>query len=426
MNVVFNNNSAMSDRKEKMFSKSFRFEGLEYTSRGKTPEEAAEKAAFKRQQLEQGIDIREHRKDREEKTEMAPPHRLDKSSTVNEVFEKWLESLSNRVRKPDVIPKKGDHTILKAQYNRYVADMTNHVLPYIGTEKIGSIRKSDLEHVLHIAAQIPLSKSSVSKIRDAIRLLFRFAKEDNIIKKNTAKKIALPAINKKTVERDAFDADTIKAIEKVAETDRFGDVVLAERELGTRNGELIALRVSDISLSERRIDIRSALKSKENAIGPPKSNESTRELGLTGNGYDLFKRLTEGKDGNEFVFTKENGERMTESYFQNEWMRFRKKVLIELGAEVDRYGRIKGLRYSHNRPVKTENPTAWEKKYFDMIFYDLRHTFRTELMESGVPDAVACKIMGHTKESDIVYKHQRDPSVQESVKQLELWRKKES
>jgi len=87
-----------------------------------------------------------------------------------------------------------------------------------------------------------------------------------------------------------------------------------------------------------------------------------------------------------------------------------------------------GLLFTRNGQPMRNIKTAWKAairragiRY--LRFHDLRHTFNTRLMESGVIQDVRKVLMGHSVGEDInsVYTHVELPAKREAIRKLEVW-----
>lgn len=121
---------------------------------------------------------------------------------------------------------------------------------------------------------------------------------------------------------------------------------------GWRKGELLSLRTRQVNLLERRIRLEP---------GTTK-NEGGRTVKLTSEAYELVKACIEGKQPDDYVFTRERGSPV--GSFRKAW-----------ASLCERAG-VPGL-----------------------LFHDLRRSAVRNLERAGVPRSVAMKITGHKTEA---------------------------
>ena len=117
---------------------------------------------------------------------------------------------------------------------------------------------------------------------------------------------------------------------------------------GWRHEELLGLRVKQVSVMEEVIRLNP---------GETKNDEA-REVELTKNALLLLRQCVQGKQPNDFVFTRENGEPVRD--FRGSWAR----ATQEAGVP-------------------------------DLLFHDLRRTAIRNMVRDGIPERIAMQISGH-------------------------------
>lgn len=151
------------------------------------------------------------------------------------------------------------------------------------------------------------------------------------------------------------------------------EIVLIALHTGMRKGEIFNLRWGNIDLANRLI------------ILDKTKNDEIRQIPMSNTVYSiLFTKYREKvRDENEYVFANRNGSSYTDirkSY---------NKVLTSVG--------IKNFR-----------------------FHDLRHTFASQLVMSGVDILSVKKLMGHKKiQTTLVYSHLAPEYMKDTVTKLE-------
>jgi len=121
---------------------------------------------------------------------------------------------------------------------------------------------------------------------------------------------------------------------------------------GLRVSELLSMRVRQIDLASRTIRLE---------VGETKNDEG-REIEMTPLVYALVQQCVAGKQGEDSVFTRENGKPVRD--FRRTWA----KVCCTAG--------VTGL-----------------------IFHDLRRTAVRNMVRGGIPERVAMMISGHKTRS---------------------------
>ena len=147
---------------------------------------------------------------------------------------------------------------------------------------------------------------------------------------------------------------------------------------GLRQGELLALRGSDIDARSRQLTVARSVW--EGVVGTPKSGR-TRRLPLSRIALEVLKKQKRG----ELVFSGGDGQMLTPGLFRAPLARARKRAgLAALGS------------------------------------HDLRHTFASHLAMRGTPMWAVQELMGHsTIEMTMRYAHLSPHVLQDAVELLE-------
>lgn len=123
-------------------------------------------------------------------------------------------------------------------------------------------------------------------------------------------------------------------------------------EFGFRVGEALNLRVRQVDLSNRSIDLNP---------GETKSGKGRTAI-MTSRVYELLKACIMSKQADDFVFTREDGKKITD--FRGTWA----KVTIAVGCP-------------------------------DLLVHDLRRSAIKRMIRRGIAQTAAMKISGHRTES---------------------------
>lgn len=129
----------------------------------------------------------------------------------------------------------------------------------------------------------------------------------------------------------------------------FRDLVYGAILTGCRYGELTSMQVQDFSEDDQNVYVR-----------PSKSGKA-RHVPLTSEGVEQFRRLTMGKNGNDLIFTHEDG---------SAWGRSHQTRRLEEAAKAT--------------------------KIEDVSFHILRHTYASWLAKEGVPLFVIAEALGQS------------------------------
>jgi len=147
-----------------------------------------------------------------------------RDKTFGEIYEKWSES-----KYP---------TLTRSTVNGYKAVWKR--LEVLSEEPMRNIKKSHLQDVVDGMVNEGLSRSTLEKAKTLCVILFDEAMSDDIVDKNYAKLIELPAAKK--AQKETFTDMEIKKLERLAEQgDAWAGTIMVLIYTGMRIGELLKL-----------------------------------------------------------------------------------------------------------------------------------------------------------------------------------------
>jgi len=132
---------------------------------------------------------------------------------------------------------------------------------------------------------------------------------------------------------------------------------------GFRKSEMLSLRCGQCDLIDRWISLRE---------GETKSGES-RKVKMTGEVHALLSAACSGKGPNDFVLTRENGQRVVDE--RKAW-----------------YALCAACKLGELAPAESKRG---HRAYRGLNLHDLRRAAVRQLIRRGVPQSVAMKISGH-------------------------------
>lgn len=252
-------------------------------------------------------------------------------------------------------------------------------------------------HFQDIVDRLTDEGKSFSAIRD-IKLLSgqleKYAMQYDIIEKNYAEFIELPAKEEK--EREIFTAEQIEILEKAAEADfMYARLIVILNYTGWRISEFLALTVQDYNPENNTFTGGMKTDYGKNRIVPvhPHIQGYVDEL-LRKNGPRLVCREeTKGKGAKAHTVLVP----VTSAYFRERWF---KPTLDKLGVK--------------------------QKDGSDFTPHVTRHTFATNCWSSGVDPLVTKKILGHSPAADVTektYIHVDVNALNEGISQIKAAKK---
>ena len=283
-------------------------------------------------------------------------------TTAKEYTEQYLDILF-------VTKSQGQYDLIKARL-----DVMNN---YIGNLKLKEIRQNDIQKAINEITKTnpytgkPSSEKTIKEYKRVIYNLFENAVDNALIERNPAKKITVPNIATKPIERRAltdYERDLIMNFE------HRGQLAMVLMMLsGLRRGEAAALKWSDIDLKEKTISVTKSYDYKAGRLKLPKNGKS-RIVSIPDKLVDFIKKKP-NQDG--YVVKSANGEMMTESA----WKRMFESYLCDLNCSI--------LNVNKFSPVQKEKPITF-------TYHCLRHTFCSLMYNADVDVLTAQQQLGHS------------------------------
>lgn len=158
--------------------------------------------------------------------------------TVAEAAEEFLADM-----KSDTFRQRGGHVYKPSTIRGYERDLTNHVLPELGSKRITRLERPELQRWVDELVTPERSPSTIRNIVAALRALVGFAELRGWVLVNPCNGLRLPA-GEKARERIASPVEAAELIAAMRPKDRatLGLAVYA----GLRLGELLALDVAAV------------------------------------------------------------------------------------------------------------------------------------------------------------------------------------
>lgn len=212
----------------------------------------------------------------------------------------------------------------------------------------------------------------IDKIYILLGYIFKSALEDKIISENPMKRVEKPKSNKREEKVRALTIDEQKNLVRLLTTEdiQYSEEMLLSLFTGMRMGEVLALQVSDVDLRLGYITIRKTMT--RDVKGKPFINEQTktetgmRTIRINADTRKMLAECCEGKDRDDYIFTRENGDFISVQMVNSQFRRTNEKyhfIVPQANSKVD--------------------------------LHSLRHTFATRCIESGMQAKVLQHLLGH-------------------------------
>ena len=289
----------------------------------------------------------------------------ESNMTLGEWMDKWLDNCMAL-------------TIRESTMDSYKTMTKHYIKPYLGGEKIGSITTADIQQLYnwlrengrvneHYEKGNALSDSMIRSIHMMLHQAMDAAVRERIIVKNPTEGTVIPKNN--YAPKQILTEEQLEKFLEVAKADPvWSDFFYTELTTGMRLGEICGLKWQDFEEKTGRLHIRRSVHRRKGGgvrVGETKTETGTRTILLPPSTVEILKA------------------RKKKSY--SNWI-FHNPVVPEVPMDPSTaYHRLKTLLRHAELP--------------SIRFHDLRHTFATHALTSGVDAKTLSTILGHTNAS---------------------------
>lgn len=278
------------------------------------------------------------------------------------------------------------------------------LIAFMGDAALTDIVKSDVQRFADTVRD--MSFSSVKKIQMAVQNIFREAVADRLILFDPTLKVDWSYASKGS--HRALAEWEVDLITQHWREHRFGLLVMLMLYAGLRRGEVLALTWGDIT--DDTIHVTRALHFEGNAAvlaDTPKTEAGVRDIPIFSAALRQAIEEMRGAPSENIAEACMASGKVTERAFNRGWQGFNTAMQNILNGR-------KAIR-----PGQRTDLIAVQQ-VFSIRAHDLRHTFCTMIVETGVDLKTAQKLMGHADEKMImeVYNHLRDKLETQSIDKL--------
>ena len=259
-----------------------------------------------------------------------------------------------------------------ATQNTYESTIYQHIIPQLGKIPLCQLTQKDLQQFYaHLKKEgrlvrteqcgKGLSDRMVRMCHAKCRAALDQAVQENLIRTNPAVGCKLPP--KRSREMQVLSRQELQRFLIQAKADGYFELFLLDLSTGLRRGELLALQWTDLDVENRTLAVTKQVNriNGELVVSPPKTRNSVRTLALPQQAVDLLIAEHKRHPRNPYLFPSPKTGTM---YDPDAFRRTHDKILKAIGAE-------------HIR------------------FHDLRHTFATLSLKSGVDVKTLSGALGH-------------------------------
>lgn len=205
--------------------------------------------------------------------------------TTGEWLTRWLE---RHIASGKIGPRAAD---------RYDGIVKKHLIPAIGAVKLQALRADQIDDLktawlngTATTTDKPLSGGTVHKFLVILRQSFADALKKDVISRNPLDKVAAPSV-KVSIERRALSEDEITTLVRASANTRYDVPIRFTLATGLREGELLAVRWSDVDLDRAMVTIERTLLYVGGKVqfAKPKSQRSKRSIELSAATVQLLR-----------------------------------------------------------------------------------------------------------------------------------------
>ncbi len=269
-------------------------------------------------------------------------------------------------------------TVRETTLDAYKAMIKNQIKPYLGDRPLSALSTQEIQKFYNTVKKYgrvradklhgtELADSLVRKIHMMLHEALDMAVAQRLIIKNPTNGTTIPK-NNYAPKQILNDEQLDRFMERIRQDEQWYDFFYTELTTGMRRGEICGLRWEDFNADTGRLKIRRAIHKKkggELTVGETKTETGTRTVLLPPSTAELLRKRKE-KSVSEWIFPNiyKPEEPMNPDYA---------------------YHRLKTLLKQAELPL--------------IRFHDLRHTFATHALVSGVDAKTLSGILGHTNAS---------------------------
>ena len=286
--------------------------------------------------------------------------------TVGDYLKLWLADSIKGVAK-------------ETTYANYSYITRVHASPAIGHVKLRILTPAHVRSFYGEKSRTPLSNGTVNKMHVVLRKALTQAVSDGLIPRNATDGVKPPKVSAPGEEISPLDSEESAAFLDAARGERFEALYLVALHCGLREGELLALRWSDVDLE---------------ALKPALLVRRTITRGEDGRGWVVGATTKSGR-GRRVRLTrhavaalKDHRRRQLEERIgvSGRWSDLELVFPNECGGLFN----PSNLRNRSFKRIKTRADVRE-----DLRFHDLRHTCATLLLSKGVNVKVVSEMLGH-------------------------------
>ncbi|HEV3089980.1 MAG TPA: tyrosine-type recombinase/integrase [Candidatus Cybelea sp.] len=277
--------------------------------------------------------------------------------TVTDYIKRFLAHLDVQIANEKIQPttKRAYDQILRL-----------YIGPNLGPHPLSQITKTDVLR-FYASLRSKVSEGRVARVHIILRTMLNLAREDGILTASPLDSIRKRAPRPRRGQAEALSESQARALMLAAKGYRLGALVVLALTTGMRQGELFALRWSDVDLQRRTLYVHRSAQELDGEVSfvAPKTDKSRRRITISTVAIDSLKErqaAAKREQPSELVFPDAYGRPLLKDQFsRKEWEQIRKAAGLP------------GIN-----------------------FHRLRHTAASLLLIEGVHPKVVSEMLGHS------------------------------
>ena len=278
----------------------------------------------------------------------------DNRITVRDFMHQWLEIYVKNQLSPTTV-------------QHYIDQTEKYIIPQFGDTCLQQLKNIDIQKWIFSLQKAsprtgkPLSPKTIKNILLNLSAAMKKAVMLELIPKNPCDDLTLPKLEH--YQPKVYSMEEVDTLLQCARNTALYLPLMIEICLGLRRGELLALRWEDLDVQNRTLSINKSVARQDGklVISTPKTPNSIRTVLLPEDTVKLLVEEHERHPANPYLFPSP---RTGETWDPDGFRRLHDRIIKEIGAE-------------HVR------------------FHDMRHTFATLSLKSGVDVRTLSETLGH-------------------------------
>ena len=288
------------------------------------------------------------------------PVGLDERQTVGQYLVAWLETV-----RPTIRPRT---------WQRYHELLTLHAVPSLGKVSLAKLTAQQVQRLYSVKLAEGLSRTTVHHLHAVLHRALSQAERLGLVARNVTALVDPPRLAEH--ELRVLDREQSRMLLAAAQGDRLEALYVLALSTGMRQGELLALRWSDISVDRRTLQVRATLqrtKADGYQLAAPKTKHSRRQITLTTLACEAL-RAHRTRQAAERLAAGSAWDGALDLVFPN-----------TIGRPLDGMNLLHYFFY----------PLLQRAGLTRIRFHDLRHTAATLLLGRGVNPKIVSEMLGH-------------------------------